>query len=313
VTEGVADFDPRPVLEPAGGANQPVSSSSRVWFVTGASSGFGRAICSAVVERGDRLAATAREPEALRDLAAGHPDQVVALRLDVTDPGAARQAVAEAVARFGRIDVVINNAGYGHIGAVEELSDEEVRQQLETNLFGVIHVTRAVLPVLRRQRRGHLVQMSSLNGVEGLPGGAIYVASKFAVEGFSESLADEVAHLGIRVTIVEPGPHRTRFLNPRSDRSSEPIDDYADSVGQVRTGLAELDGQQPGDPDRAARAIIQVVEAAEPPRRLPLGEMALERIRAKLQGQLEELEAWAELSASSDFPPEPVDGAGARP
>jgi NAD(P)-dependent dehydrogenase (short-subunit alcohol dehydrogenase family) len=278
--------------------------SSRVWFVTGASSGFGRAIATAVVEHGDRLAVTAREPESLRELVAGHPEQVVALRLDVTDPLAAREAVAQAASRFGRIDVVVNNAGYGHIGAVEELSDQEVRQQLETNLFGVINVTRAVLPLLRRQRRGHLVQMSSLNGVEGLPGGAIYTASKFAVEGFSESLADEVAHLGIRVTIVEPGPHRTRFLDPRSAGSSEPIDDYADSVGQVRAGLAELDGHQPGDPDRAARAIIEVVEAAAPPRRLPLGEMALEHIRAKLQGQLDELAAWSDLSASSDFPRE---------
>jgi NAD(P)-dependent dehydrogenase (short-subunit alcohol dehydrogenase family) len=275
---------------------------ARVWFVTGASSGFGRAISSAVVERGDRLVATARDPGALQDLVEAWPQQVLALRLDVTDAEAARAAVSEAVARFGRIDVVVNNAGYGHIGAIEELSDQELRQQLDTNLFGVINVTRAVLPQLRAQRSGHFVQMSSLNGIEALPGGGYYTASKFAVEGLSEALADEVGHLGIKVTIVEPGPHRTRFLDERSARSSAPMDDYADSVGQVRELLGSMDGQQPGDPDRAARAIVQAVEAANPPRHLPLGEFALEHIRAKLSGQLEELEAWAELSASSDFP-----------
>jgi NAD(P)-dependent dehydrogenase (short-subunit alcohol dehydrogenase family) len=271
--------------------------------VTGATSGFGEAIGKAVLDRGDRLVATGRDPEALQDLVGGRPQQALALRLDVTDAAAAREAVDAAVSRFGRVDVVVNNAGYGHIGAVEEVSDAELRQQLDTNLLGVINVTRAVLPQMRRQRSGHLVQMSSLNGVEGLPGGAYYAASKFAVEGLSESLADEVAHLGIKVTIVEPGPHRTRFLDQRSAKSSEPIGDYADSVGQVREVLDRLDGHQPGDPERAARAIVQVVHAANPPRRLPLGEMALESIRAKLRGQLEELEAWAELSASSDFPP----------
>jgi NAD(P)-dependent dehydrogenase (short-subunit alcohol dehydrogenase family) len=271
--------------------------------VTGATSGFGEAIGKAVLDRGDRLVATGRDPEALQDLVGGRPQQALALRLDVTDAAAAREAVDAAVSRFGRVDVVVNNAGYGHIGAVEEVSDAELRQQLDTNLLGVINVTRAVLPQMRRQRSGHLVQMSSLNGVEGLPGGAYYAASKFAVEGLSESLADEVAHLGIKVTIVEPGPHRTRFLDQRSAKSSEPIGDYADSVGQVREVLDRLDGRQPGDPERAARAIVQVVHAANPPRRLPLGEMALESIRAKLRGQLEELEAWAELSASSDFPP----------
>jgi NAD(P)-dependent dehydrogenase (short-subunit alcohol dehydrogenase family) len=271
--------------------------------VTGATSGFGEAIGKAVLDRGDRLVATGRDPEALQDLVGGRPQQALALRLDVTDAAAAREAVDAAVSRFGRVDVVVNNAGYGHIGAVEEVSDAELRQQLDTNLLGVINVTRAVLPQMRRQRSGHLVQMSSLNGVEGLPGGAYYAASKFAVEGLSESLADEVAHLGIKVTIVEPGPHRTRFLDQRSAKSSEPIGDYADSVGQVREVLDRLDGHQPGDPERAARAIVQVVHAANPPRRLPLGEMALESIRAKLRGQLEELESWAELSASSDFPP----------
>jgi NAD(P)-dependent dehydrogenase (short-subunit alcohol dehydrogenase family) len=168
------------------------------------------------------------------------------------------------------------------------------------NLFGAINVTRAVLPVLRRQRSGHIVQMSSLNGIEGLVGGAYYCASKFALEGFSESLADEVAHLGIKVTIVEPGPHRTHFASPRSARVADPIQDYAESVGQAREMFADLDGAQPGDPERAAQAILETVDADDPPLRLPLGQMALDNIRAKLDGQLAELKRWERLSASTD-------------
>ena len=277
-------------------------TTGRTWFVTGATSGFGRAISQAVLDHGDRLVATGRDLDALETLVAGHPERALALRLDVTDPAAAREAVSAATARFGRIDVVVNNAGYAHVGAIEELSDDELRAQLEVNLFGVINVTRAALRPMREQRSGHLVQMSSLNGVEGLVGGGYYAASKFAVEGLSESLADEIAHLGIKVTIVEPGPHRTRFLDERSAKSSPPIEDYAGSVGQVRELLGEMDGNQPGDPARAAEAILRIVEADEPPRRLPLGQLALDSIRAKLSAQRDELDAWAELSATSDFP-----------
>ena len=274
----------------------------RVWFVTGASSGLGRAVSEAVLERGDRLVVTARDVGSIGTIVESAPDQAHALELDVTDADAARAAVDETVERFGQLDVVVNNAGYGHIGAIEEATDEELRQQFEVNLFGVINVTRAALPRMRKQRSGHLVQMSSLNGIEGLAGGGYYAASKFAVEGLSESLADEVAHLGIKVTLVEPGPHRTRFLNDRSPDDGEPISDYADSVGKTRDVLRDLDGNQPGDPARAARAIIEAVEADDPPRRLPLGQMAVDSIRTKLSAQLDELEQWSELSASSDFP-----------
>jgi NAD(P)-dependent dehydrogenase (short-subunit alcohol dehydrogenase family) len=276
--------------------------NGRVWFVTGGSSGFGRAIGAEVLARGDRLVVTGRDPDALQPLAGQDPSRAMAIGLDITDADAARDAVNEATSRFDRIDVLVNNAGYAHVGAVEELSDQEWRQLIDTDLFGAINVTRAVLPQMRRQRSGHLVQMSSLNGVEGLPGGGYYAASKFALEGLSESLAEEVAPLGIKVTIVEPGPHRTGLLSERSVRSSEPISDYADSVGQVREQLAQLDGNQPGDPVRAAHAIVDAVEAANPPLRLPLGTMALDHIRAKLERQLEELDAWAAVSASSDRP-----------
>jgi NAD(P)-dependent dehydrogenase (short-subunit alcohol dehydrogenase family) len=276
--------------------------AGRVWFITGASSGFGQAIGHAALDAGDRVVATARDIGRLERLVERDPERVLALSLDVTDAADARSVVAKGRDHFGRLDVVVNNAGYGHIGAVEELSDAEWRQQLEVNLFGVVHVTRAALPWLRQQRSGHLVQMSSLNGIEALPGGAYYVASKFAVEGFSESLAGEVAHLGIKVTIVEPGPHRTSFASDRSARWAEPIADYDESVGQTRAAIGQLDGNQPGDPERAARAIVRVVDADEPPLRLPLGQVALDNIRAKLQGQLSELDRWSELSASSDFP-----------
>jgi NAD(P)-dependent dehydrogenase (short-subunit alcohol dehydrogenase family) len=273
----------------------------RVWFVTGGSSGFGRAVSETALDNGDQLVVTARNVDAIRALANRGRERALALRLDVTDATAAKEAVSETVAHFGRVDVVFNNAGYGHVGAVEELSDAELRQQIEVDFFGVVNVTRAALPHMRRQRSGHFVQMSSLNGVEPLPGGAFYTAAKFAVEGFSESLAGEVAHLGIKVTIVEPAPFRTRFLSNESARWSRPMDDYDASVGQVRRTLRQMDGKQPGDPARAAQAIIQAVEAENPPLRLPLGQIALDHIRAALDAEARELETWAHLSATTDF------------
>jgi NAD(P)-dependent dehydrogenase (short-subunit alcohol dehydrogenase family) len=273
-----------------------------VWFVTGASSGFGRAVSLAVLQRGQRLIATARNPHDLKHLIDQGGDRVLALPLDVTDAAAARSAMQAAVSHFGHVDVVFNNAGYGHVGAIEELGDDDLRKQLDVNLLGIINVTRAALPHMRRQRSGHLVQMSSLNGVEGLVGAAYYAASKFAVEGFSETLASEVAHLGVKVTIVEPGPFRTRFLDERSAKWSPPIDDYDESVGKSREMLRQMAGKQPGDPDRAALAIVRAVESEKPPLRLPLGKMALDHIRTALADRLEELEAWADVGASADFP-----------
>lgn len=282
--------------------NTEHSDQPRVWFVTGASSGFGKALCELALDRGDAVVATARDTEKLPPWTTTHPEQVAMLPLDVSDAAQARQAVADATARFGRLDVAVNNAGYGLVGAVEEADDAELREQLEVNLLGVINVTRALLPVMRQQRHGHIVQMSSLNGAQGLPGGGYYAASKFAVEGLSESLADEVAHLGIRVTIVEPGPHRTRFTNRDTMRWSTPIADYDAPVGATRAALTELDGNQPGDPVRAARAIAEIVDAETPPLRLPLGRMAVDAIRAGLDARREELDAWRALSLTSDFP-----------
>ena len=256
------------------------SPTTKVWLVTGASGGFGRALCQAALDRGDEVIATARAPAALDDLR-----NALILPLDVTEPASIRAAVRAGVERFGRIDVVANNAGYGHVGAIEELSEEELRRQYEVNLFGVINVTRAVLPQLRRQRSGHFVQMSSLNGVVGLAGGGHYAATKFAVEGLSESLAEEVAPLGIRVTIVEPGPYRTGFAGSGA-RFANAIDDYAPTAGAAREAIAALDGNQPGDPAEGARTIVACVHSPDPPLRLPLGEMAIEGIRGKLRAQL---------------------------
>jgi NAD(P)-dependent dehydrogenase (short-subunit alcohol dehydrogenase family) len=276
------------------------TGTSRVWFITGTSSGLGRALAEAALDRGSRVVATARQTERIADLEQRFGDRAITLPLDVTDADQARTAIDAAVRAFGRIDVVVNNAGYGALGALEELSDEELHSQFETNVFGALNVTRAALPQLRRQRSGHIVQLSSLSGVVPNAGEGAYAGSKSALEGLSESLAKEVAHLGIRVTIVEPGPFRTDFAG-RSLQKADPIDDYADSVGATRELIAELDGNQPNDPVRGAEAIIGAIESPNPPLRLPLGEDAIEAIRAKLDQQRDELEAWAEVGAATAF------------
>jgi NAD(P)-dependent dehydrogenase (short-subunit alcohol dehydrogenase family) len=272
----------------------------RVWLITGTSSGLGRALAEAALEHGDRVVATTRSTDAIADLERRFPDRAVAVALDVTEAGQAREAVDAAMRAFGRIDVLVNNAGYGVLGALEELSDDDLRSQFETNLFGALNMTRAVLPQLRRQRSGHIVQLSSLSAIVANPGEGAYVGSKSALQGVSESLASEVAHLGIRVTIVQPGPFRTDFAG-RSLQKAPPIDDYADSVGAARELLRELDGNQPNDPARGAQAIIQAVEADDPPLHLPLGPDAIEAIRAKLDEQRRELDAWAEVGGATAF------------
>lgn len=276
------------------------SGEPRVWLITGASTGFGRALAEAVLARGDRLVATARNPDTIADLAE-HPS-AACLALDVTDGAQVSAAVGEAVRRMGHLDVLVNNAGHGMVGAIEELSDAEIHQVLATNLHGALAMTRAVLPHMRARRRGHIVALSSVGGVRANPGHGIYACSKFALEGFSEALAAELAPFGIRVTIVQPGPFRTDFAG-RSLTYATPIDDYRDTpAGSFRDLLAGQHGTQPGDPVRAAEVIMQVVEGPPMPLRLPMGHAAVTRIRAKLEQQLADLEACAELSLSTDFP-----------
>jgi len=276
---------------------------SRVWFVTGASSGFGRAISEAALEAGDRLMATARNLEQVRDLVERHPGRARTVCLDVTKPGEAKAAADAAVGGFGRVDVLVNNAGYGILGAVEEVSDEEARAVFGTNVFGLLNVTRAVLPVMRRQRSGHVFSMSSMGGFVSGASFGIYNASKFAVEGISEALAEEVRPLGIRVTVVEPGLFRTDFAGRSLAHAERSISDYAEAVEAARSFTEEVSGCQPGDPRRAARALVEVSRWDDPPFRLPLGTDALEAIRGKLRNVTEQLERVEDLSRSTGFEP----------
>jgi NAD(P)-dependent dehydrogenase (short-subunit alcohol dehydrogenase family) len=271
----------------------------RVWLITGASSGLGRALAEAALGAGDRVIATARDPQRLDELTGRYPGQAIAARLDVTDAAEARAAVGDGLATFGRLDIVVNNAGYGLFGALEELPAEELRREFETNVFGALNVTRAALPQLRRQRSGHIVQISSLEGIAPIAAGeAAYAATKFAVEGLAEALAKEIAHLGIKVTIVEPGPLRTDFAAGAIAQAPH-SDDYADSVGKALEWFEGLSGRQPNDPSLVAAAIIEAVASAEPPLRLALGPEAVEAIREKLSSQQRDLDAWERLSAST--------------
>ncbi|NBD23254.1 SDR family oxidoreductase [Paenibacillus glycinis] len=273
---------------------------SKVWFITGSSRGFGRSLAEAVLEKGDRLIATARRPEQLADLTARYGDRIRAVELDVTDAEQAGAAVQTAIEAFGRIDVLVNNAGYGNISAIEDTSFEDFRAQIETNLWGVIHVTKAALPALREQGSGHIVQFSSIGGRSSAPGLAAYQAAKWAVEGFSEVLAKEVAPLGLKVTIVEPGGFRTDWAGS-SMSHIEPSDAYQGTVGTLLRHARSSSGKQNGDPAKAAQAIIAIVDHEHPPLRLLLGSDAVAIARAVDQAKMAETEQWAALSLSTDY------------
>ncbi|HYI18992.1 MAG TPA: oxidoreductase [Solirubrobacteraceae bacterium] len=272
----------------------------RTWLITGCSSGFGRHLAEVVLERGDRLVATARRPETLDDLVARDPGRVLAVALDVTRPERLPAAVAAAHERFGAVDVLVNNAGFGSVGAVEELEAGHLREVMETMFFGPLALTQAVLPGMRARGRGAIVQISSMGGQLSPPGFGAYCAAKFALEAASESLAAEVAPLGLRVVIVEPGSFRTGFAGGRLHRSP-PLAAYAETVGPNREFLTAQDGSQEGDPRRAAEAIVSAVDAPQPPLRLALGADAVEAIRGSLQGRLAELESWEDVSRSTAF------------
>ena len=272
----------------------------KTWLITGASRGLGRALAEAVLEAGDRLVATARDPTSLAPLGQRHGPAVTAAALDVTDPAAAEAAVRLAVERFGGLDVLVNNAGYGDIGSVEDTALDDFRRQIETNLFGTIIVTKAAIPVMREQRRGHIIQFSSVGGRLGAPGRAAYSAAKWAVEGFSEVLAQEMALIGVKVTIVEPGGFRTDFAGTSTSlKPGRP--EYDAVVGAAARRQAEYDGRQPGDPRKAAQAILRLAAEDQPPLRLPLGSDALAAIAAADRERLAMLEAWRDLSASTDY------------
>jgi NADP-dependent 3-hydroxy acid dehydrogenase YdfG len=277
-------------------------SNQRVWFITGASTGFGRLLAEEVLKTGGKAIATARNLDKVKDLEVQYPQTAKALALDVTDAGQVDSAVTQAFAQFGQVDVLVNNAGYGVAGAIEEVSEAEFMPMFETNVFGLLRVTRAFLPHLRKQRSGHILNLSSIGGVVASPGIGFYNATKFAVEGISEALAAELAPLGIRVTIIEPGPFRTDFLGRSGVVAKTRTADYDSTAGNMRKYFVENDGKQKGDPLRAVHAMMQVVESPEPPLRLLLGASALERLRGKLSNWEKEIAAWEKVTVGADFP-----------
>ena len=272
----------------------------RVWFITGASRGFGALIAEEALANGDAVVATARDPSTVTKRLGAH-ERLLAVRLDVTNEAEAHEAVGQAVKKFGRIDVLVNNAGYGLLGAIEEASAEETQRLFGTNVFGLLGVTRAVLPHLRRQRSGHVINISSVGGYASYPGWGVYCATKFAVEGISEALHAELAPLGINVTVVEPGFFRTDFLDETSlSRTAQHIDDYSETVGKTRAHAADTNHGQRGDPAKLAKAFTALVNAPKPPLRLPLGSDTVERVEAKNALVAEEIAAWRTLATSTD-------------
>ena len=277
-------------------------TTPRVWFITGASTGFGRLLAEEVLKSGGKVVATASKLDKVADLEKQYPGAAMALTLDVSNQGQVDSAVTQAFAKFGHIDVLVNNAGYGIAGAIEEVSDAEFMPMFETNVFGLLRVTRAFLPHLRKQRSGHILNLSSIAGLLASPGLGYYSSTKFAVESISESLAAELAPLGIKVTIIEPGPFRTDFLGRSSVLAEKRIADYDTTAGNMRKYFVDSDGKQPGDPLRAVHAMMQVVDSPEPPLRLLLGQSALQRLRAKLEKWQQEIAAWESVTVGADFP-----------
>lgn len=278
------------------------SQARQTWFITGAASGFGHAFAEHALALGHNVVATARDASRLVDLVALAPDRVLATPLDVDAAGAAEAAVQAAVARFGRIDVLVNNAGYGVVGALEETSDAELRALMNTNFFGAMAITRAALPVLRAQRSGAIVNISSLGGQLSFAGFSAYSASKFALEGASEALAQEVAPFGIKVLIVEPGQFRTQLAGSGM-RHMPVIEAYQPVVGATREFAHSMHNTQAGDPRKAAVAIAKALQAENTPLRLPLGGDSVDAVRAHAQAMLKDMEAWEALSRSTDFDP----------
>jgi NAD(P)-dependent dehydrogenase (short-subunit alcohol dehydrogenase family) len=278
------------------------TTDAPVWFVTGCSSGFGREFVRAALAHGFRVVATARDPKKLDTLIAGHEDRVKAVALDVTKADQIARAVDEAERAFGRIDVLVNNAGYGYMAAVEEGEDADIRALFETNVFGLAAVTRAVLPGMRARRHGTIVNIASVGGIIGFPGSGYYAATKFAVEGLSEALASEVAPLGLRVLLVEPGPFRTDWAGRSLKQSPIFITDYEQTAGKRRRGMAQYSGTQPGDPARAVEAVIKALQSPEPPQHLVLGREGFENVERQLKSELEQIGLWKETSFSADYP-----------
>ncbi len=271
---------------------------SKVWFVTGSSTGFGRLLCQELQKKGERAVATARRLESVQDLAG---ETTLAAQLDVTQPDTIRAAVAQTVDRFGRIDVLVNNAGYGETGVIEEFDVERARRQFETNVFGVLNVQKEVLPIMRKQGSGHLLQLSSISGLASFPFVGMYCASKHALEAISEALAKEVEPFGIKVTLIEPGRFRTDFAGRSLGLPEVKPGPYEELTRQRIQMYAEIDGNQPGDPQKAVQAMIAVIESPNPPLRLLLGADAYQWANEKIARMQADFEAWKDVSLGTDF------------
>ena len=279
------------------------SIMSKTWFITGATRGLGADIATAALKAGDRVVATGRQRAAVSDRLGPDSDRLLSLSLDVADAAQAAAAVAAAVERFGAIDVLVNNAGYGHIGFFEESSPADIEAQFATNVFGLFNVTRATLPAMRAARRGHVFNLSSTAGIRGIAAGSLYCATKFAVEGFSEALAQELEPFGVHVTIIEPGPFRTDFLKPESLRFvADEVADYDDRRTAMRASFEQRNGKQAGDPVRLAEAIVTLSDEAAPPMRFAAGAMAVGAMDAKTASMKAELERWRALGIATDYP-----------
>ena len=276
-------------------------SNQKVWLITGCSTGLGRALAENVLKAGSTVAATARSVASLADLKEKYPDTCLPLSLDVTDPQQCAEVVWAVLSQTQRLDVLVNNAGYGLIGCLEESTDEQIQKNFATIVFGAIHLMRAALPTLRSQRSGRIINISAAAAISNYPGFSIYGGAKYALEGISEALAAEVKPLGIKITLVQPGPFRTDFISRSMETAPSSIEDYAATVGKFATFLQKMDGHQPGDPVKAAEAIRQLSEMENPPLRLTLGKYAIEKTERVLKARQRELDSVKELGLETEY------------
>jgi NAD(P)-dependent dehydrogenase (short-subunit alcohol dehydrogenase family) len=279
-----------------------IAQKDKRWLITGASSGFGRLLAEYLLSLDAKVVATARNVETLQDMVKNHPGNVITLELDVTKQHSIDKTVADALARVGHIDVLVNNAGYGVTGAIEEVTEAEYMPMFNTNVFGLINMTKALLPQFRERRSGMIVNLSSIGGLIGGPGWGYYNATKFAVEGLSQALRAELEPLGVRVMVIEPGPFRTDFLGRSGVEAKQRIADYEPTVGKTREYFATQAGKQPGDPQRGVEAIVAAASDPNPPQNLLLGKIALTRFRKRLEDWKAELDRWQETTVNTDFP-----------
>jgi len=275
---------------------------SKVWFITGCSTGFGRELAKLVLETGHKAVVASRKTEDVEDIVKDYPETAIAVRLNVTKDEEIDASVKEAIAKFGQIDVLVNNAGIGYFGAIEESEEDEVRRMFEINFWGLAHMTKAVLPIMRKQRTGNIVNIASIGGLVGFPAVGYYNATKFAVDGFSDALSKETAPLGIKVTVVCPSGFRTDWAGRSANNSKIVIDDYKETAETNKNNIRGYSGKQPGDPVRAAKAIVKAVESENPPLHLLLGAAALKGGRNKLEVLKKDFDNWEETTVGADFP-----------